>query len=172
VQLEKASAFRERDAEAAEQAVTDAHWSAKRALEEVRQSVRALREAPFSLSAALADLARYGGDERMRVTVAVDGDEHGHDVAARVALYRAAQEALTNARKHGHASAVSISARFGDGIAELVVADDGNGLDPVDGTGFGLRGMRERVQLLSGTVEVAGGRPGVTVTVTIPRARA
>jgi signal transduction histidine kinase len=171
VQLEKAVAFRERDAAAAEQAVVDARWSARRALEEVRQSVRALREAPFSLAVALAELARYAGDDRMRVTVAIDGDEHGHDVAARVALYRAAQEALTNSRKHGHATAVSITASFGDGPAELVVADDGVGrtTGDGDGNGFGLRGMREGVQLLSGTVDAAAGAPGFTVTVTIPR---
>ncbi|WP_238016226.1 histidine kinase [Dactylosporangium sp. AC04546] len=210
VQLEKASAFRDRDPDASARAVADAHWSAKQALDEVRQSVRALREAPFSLSSALRDLAWHAEDDRMRVTVEISGHEQEHAVAARIALYRAAQEAITNARKHGRAGSVAIAATFGERDARLVVADDGVGLPSaaaarpaVDATalavdavavagnapavtgnaaarnaaaavgsgggGFGLAGMQERVRLLSGTVDVRPGPPGVTVTVTIPR---
>jgi signal transduction histidine kinase len=177
VQLEKATAFRGRDPAVADRAVLDARGSTRRALEEVRRSVRTLRadSAPFSLSAGLAELARQAGDDEFRVQVAVAGSEDRHEVPARVALYRAAQEGLTNARRHGRASQVRISVRFDDRAATLVVSDDGCGLQPATGpaTGFGLSGMRERVQLLGGQVDVAG-RPGegVTITVLVPRVAA
>jgi signal transduction histidine kinase len=164
VQLAKAEAFRDRDAAASSRAIADARWSARRALEEVRQSVRALRDAPLSLS----DLARHAQDDRMRVSVAVDGDEDALDPPVRMAVYRAAQEALTNARRHGDAASVSIVADFRGGTASLVVADDGVGLPQPQRDGFGLQGMRERVRLLGGTVEIADATPGVTVTVRIP----
>ncbi|HTJ32294.1 MAG TPA: sensor histidine kinase [Dactylosporangium sp.] len=167
VQLEKAEAFHDRDEDAARRAIADARWSARRALEEVRQSVRALRDAPLSL----ADLARHAGDERMRVSVEVDGDEEALDPPVRMAVYRAAQEALTNARRHGTAATVSIVADFRGGGASLVVADDGVGLPQPQRDGFGLQGMRERVRLLGGTVDIAGNDPGVTVTVRIPAPR-
>ncbi|WP_432843509.1 sensor histidine kinase [Dactylosporangium sp. CA-092794] len=164
VQLEKAEAFRDRDAAAAHRAIADARWSARRALEEVRDSVRALRDAPLSLH----DLARHAADERMRISLAVDGDEEALDPPVRMAVYRAAQEALTNARRHGAAGAVSIVADFRAGAASLVVADDGVGLAEPHRDGFGLQGMRERVRLLGGTVSVANADRGVTVTVRIP----
>jgi signal transduction histidine kinase len=166
VQLEKATAFRDRDAATAEQAIADARWSAKQALEEVRQSVRALRDAPLSLH----DLARHAADERMRVSVEVAGDEETLDAPVRMAFFRAAQEALTNARRHGDAGKVSIVADFRGGTASLVVADDGVGLPEPPRDGFGLQGMRERVRQLGGTVTVRDTAPGVTLTVRIPRA--
>jgi signal transduction histidine kinase len=164
VQLEKADAFRDRDPGASRQAIADARWSARRALEEVRDSVRALRDAPLSLH----DLARHAADDRMRVSVEVDGDEEALDPPVRMAVYRAAQEALTNARRHGGASTVSIVADLRGGTASLVVADDGAGLPQPHRDGFGLQGMRERVRLLGGTVAIADAGPGVTVTVRIP----
>ncbi|MEU7876228.1 sensor histidine kinase [Dactylosporangium sp. NPDC049140] len=160
VQLEKAEAFRDRDPAAAGRAVADARWSAKEALAEVRDSVRALRDATPSLH----DLARHAHD----VTVDVAGDEEALAPAVRLAVYRAAQEALTNARRHGNARAVSVVADFRDGTARLTVTDDGRGLPEVPGIGFGLRGMRERVEQLGGTVVVDPADPGVRVRVTIP----
>ncbi|MFI6983781.1 sensor histidine kinase [Embleya sp. NPDC050154] len=190
IQLEKASAFRDLDARVAERAITDARWSAGRALEEVRVSVRALRDEgePFSLSAALADLVRHVDGGPARVTLDVTGEERGYHVESLTALYRAAQEGLTNAHRHAGAAHVAVSARYGEREARLVVADDGRGFAPGDGRGFapgddlgdrvpgtrdgfGLRAMRERVDLLGGRVEVdaAPGR-GTVVTVTVPRA--
>ncbi|MFE2871087.1 sensor histidine kinase [Embleya sp. NPDC059259] len=181
IQLEKASAFRDLDARVAERALADARWSASRALDEVRVSVRALRDEgePFSLSAALADLVRHVEGGPARVTLDVAGEEHGYHVESLTALYRAAQEGLTNAHRHAGAGHVAVSARYGEREARLVVADDGRGfvpgptlgdraLDSADG--FGLRAMRERVDLLGGRVEVdAAPGQGTVVTVTVPR---
>jgi signal transduction histidine kinase len=181
VQLEKAAAYRDRDPAVAEQASADARLSARRALVEVRQAVRALRaeEPPFRLPAALADLARQVGDDAFRVTVEVAGQQQGYGNAQLVALYRAAQEGLINARRHSGATRASVSVAFDGRGARLVVADNGRGFarppsrGPGGGSdragGFGLLGMTERMQLLGGRVHV-DGRPsrGAVLTVTLP----
>ena len=179
VQLEKAAAFRDRDQATADQALTDARSSARQALDDVRMSVRALRgdQPPAQLSTMLADLVRQASAGRPRITLTVTGDEGGISAAARTVLYRSAQEALTNVRRHGGAQEITVSATFGDREARLVVADDGRGFDPgphENGTagreGFGLLGMRERAALAGGHAEI-DSRPGggTTVTVTVPR---
>ncbi|MER5727208.1 sensor histidine kinase [Streptomyces sp. NPDC002138] len=181
IQLEKAEAFRALDPAAAAKAVSDARWSAGRALTEVRESVSALRDArPFSLTRALADLVRHLGDDRLTVTLDVTGDESGYDAASLTALYRAAQEALTNAHRHGRATRIEVTAAYGEAAARLVVVDDGQGFSDSaasrpSGTGFGIRGMRERVELLGGRLDIEdrpASRPsaGAVVTVTVPRA--
>jgi signal transduction histidine kinase len=171
VLLEKAATFRERDPAAAERAVHDAHRSARRALDDVRRSVRALRveTTPFRLSSALDDLVREVDDGCLSVTLDWAGDEGGYDTTALTALYRAAQEGLTNARRHARATHVSVTVHCDASRARLIVADDGRGFPP-EREGFGLLGMRERVQLAGGSVEVDGGSgAGTRITVTIPR---
>ncbi|MFC6081229.1 sensor histidine kinase [Sphaerisporangium aureirubrum] len=171
IQLEKTSAFLDRDRAAAEQALADARWSAAQALAEVRQSVRALRAEgePFSLSTALTDLVRHM-DSSPSVTVRITGEESRYDPASLTALYRAAQESLTNARRHAAATHVTVSLSCGESEARLTVADDGRGLPASPPDGYGLRGMRERVRPLGGTVTLTGPPgTGTTVTVTIPR---
>lgn len=172
IQLEKATAFAERDPALAARAIEDARGSARDALADVRRSVRALREEkePFPLRDALAGLARDAGAPA--VTVTVTGEPDRYDPAALTALYRAAQEGLTNARRHAGASTVRVSAVFDEAAARLVVADDGRGFT-TPAAGFGLLGMRERVELVGGEVTVdSGPDAGTVVTVTIPRAPA
>jgi signal transduction histidine kinase len=178
VQLEKAEAFRDLDAASADQAVADARSAARQALREVRGSVAALRdESPVPLSAMLAGLVPAGPGEP-EVTVTVTGDEAGLGAAAGTVLFRAAQEALTNVRRHSGARRVRVSVTLDDRAARLVVADDGRGFDLASRAaggglaareGFGLLGMRERAALAGGRAEV-DSRPGAgtTVTVTVP----
>jgi signal transduction histidine kinase len=173
VLLEKATAFRGRAPETAQRAVEDAHRSARKALDDVRRSVRALHAGtePFRLSAALDELVREAGVGGPSVTLHCAGDEDGLDPDAQLALYRAAQEGITNARRHSGAGRVAVSLRVEDAHARLTVADDGCGFPP-DRAGFGLLGMRERVRLAGGSVEVdSGPTAGTRLTVTIPRVR-
>jgi signal transduction histidine kinase len=172
IQLEKATAFADRDPALAARALADARGSARDALADVRRSVHALREErpPFSLRDALDGLARDAGDPA--VTVTVTGEPDRYDTAALTALYRAAQEGLTNARRHAEARVVRVSAAFDEAGARLVVADDGRGF-ATPGDGFGLLGMRERVELVGGRVSVdSGPGAGTVITVTIPPAPA
>ncbi|MEU4424228.1 sensor histidine kinase [Actinoplanes sp. NPDC024001] len=154
VQLAKAAAFRERDPAVADRAVTDAHKAAGRALREVRESVGALRAEPFLLAAALQSLADGLDDAGFRITLEISGDESAHDRTGLEALYRVAQEALTNARRHADAERVSVMLRCAGGAAELKVEDDGKGFTADAATGSGLRGMRERLAALGGSVRV------------------
>ncbi|HEX6355950.1 sensor histidine kinase [Actinophytocola sp.] len=165
IQLEKAAAFADRDSTVAGQALTDARRSVGRALADVRASVGTLRAEPVRLVDALTELAAEA-----RATLAVDGEERHVDAATVTALYRAAQEAITNAHRHGKAGQVTVSVAFGAADTRLVVTDDGRGFDAAEPpAGYGLLGLRERAALLGGTVTV-DSRPGAgtRVAVSVP----
>ena len=95
-----------------------------------------------------------------------------------LALFRIAQEAVSNARRHGAASRVRVSLAVNRGVAELLVVDDGRGFLWEPGflrssRGEGLPGMRERTELLGGTLRVesapgAGARIAATLPVPVP----
>ena len=170
VLLEKAAAFRDRDPVAADRAIDDAQGAARRALDDVRRSVRSLRAepTPFRLASALDKLVRQVDDDRLAITLDYTGDDSGYDPTALTALYRAAQEGITNAQRHAQASRVVLTVNCDQSSARLVVADDGRGIPP-GREGFGLLGMRERVQLAGGSVDVhSGSGSGTRLTVTIP----
>ncbi|WP_306366090.1 sensor histidine kinase [Nocardiopsis sp. CC223A] len=178
VQLEKAAEFRDLDPRAAGQALADARGSTRSALEDVRHSVRTLRGGGtgFRLRPALADLVRDSGRGRPTVTLSVTGEEDGFGDAELTTLYRACQEALTNARRHSGAGLVSVTVVFDETEARLVVRDDGVGPPgpPSEllsrSPGLGLTGMRERAALVGGSVELHGGPgEGTRVSVTVPR---
>jgi signal transduction histidine kinase len=88
-------------------------------------------------------------------------------------LYRLVQEALTNVVKHSGATHVSVSVGRDDGVLDVVVEDDGTGIDPqISGSGYGLVGMRERVDLVGGRIEIdSAPQTGTRVHATIPLAR-
>ncbi|GID91538.1 hypothetical protein Adi01nite_09500 [Amorphoplanes digitatis] len=170
VQLAKAQAFRDRDAAVADRAVADAHRAAGRALREIRESVGVLRAEPFLLAVALGSLAEGLDDPGFRVRLEVSGSESAHDRAGLEALYRVAQEALTNARRHAAADRVEVVLRCGDADAVLEVEDNGRGFAVEAAAGTGLAGMRERLAALGGSVRVesAPGR-GTRVVACLPR---
>jgi len=92
-----------------------------------------------------------------------------------LALYRAAQEGLTNVRKHADARSVGLQLHFGPLATELIITDDGRGLPAEaedrtrDGGGFGLTGLRERATVLGGTLELhAPQRGGTELRLTLP----
>ncbi|MFT4037535.1 MAG: sensor histidine kinase [Thermomicrobiales bacterium] len=111
--------------------------------------------------AALAGMAPLWGP---KVTVTTNGGEASLADDVELALYRIAQEAITNARKHSGAAEIRVDLQIAGSVATLTVVDDGQGfpprrIRPAAGHGEGLPGMRERAALLGGTVEVAS-RPG------------
>jgi signal transduction histidine kinase len=79
------------------------------------------------------------------------------------------QEALTNIARHAVARRVRIAVSAGEGRVTVEVADDGTGFDAetVD-AGFGLVGMRERVALAGGALDIGSGPGGTTVRATLP----
>jgi two-component system, NarL family, sensor histidine kinase DevS len=104
------------------------------------------------------DLAFERGDEPTRHTTELEST-----------TYRLVQEALTNAVRHASASHIRVDVTDRDGSVEVTVADDGRGFDPetTDG-GFGLTGMRERVELADGELDIDSGPSGTTVRARLP----
>ncbi|GIG90366.1 sensor histidine kinase [Plantactinospora endophytica] len=154
---------------------------ASRALAEMRAMVRVLRRdqpADLAPNPQVADIGQLAG--RFRAGPAVDVEIRGDldDIPPTVgsALYRLAQESVTNARRHArHATRIEVSVAADDTFVRLRVSDDGEAgaARPGAAPGFGLLGMMERAGLLGGTCE-AGPNPdrGWTVTAVLPRAGA
>lgn len=124
-----------------------------------------LREA--TLGQALTRLAETFTAET-QIALEATIDDADLDPVAAVVLLRAAQEALSNVRRHARAGAVSLSLRHGPGAVALAVHDDGVGLGRDTADGYGLRGMRERVTAYGGTVTITSQGRGTTVTVELP----
>ena len=106
------------------------------------------------------------------------GERFAIETAAGVQIYRVLQEALNNVSRHSGAKEAWIRLRFQPGRLELDVEDHGKGFAPVEGqTGIGLVAMRERAEILGGTLSVASlnglqaGATGTVVKLRIPRAR-
>lgn len=159
VLLEKAEAFRERDPQTAQRALADASTSARRALTEVRTSVRAW---DFHLGTALRELCTD------TVVLRFAGDESRYPEPVLRSLFHAAQEAITNARRHAGDGVVEVYADLGPDRALLTVTDTGPGF-AADREGFGLRGMRRRVRGVGGEVEVRSeSSSGTRIEVTVP----
>jgi signal transduction histidine kinase len=98
----------------------------------------------------------------------VSGDR-GLDPQLETTIYRLVQESLTNVIKHAQASKVRVSLASIEGEVRIEVQDDGLGFDPgVRSEGFGLAGMRERVYLAGGTVELQSGENGTLVRARLP----
>lgn len=151
-----------------------------RTLAEMRAMVGALRArddaelAPVGGIADIERLARPVGD-RPNVRVSISGVPDDVSPSVEAALYRIAQEAVTNAMRHArHAGQIVVRVTGQDGQVRLTVRDDG---DQVSSTrapdGYGIVGMTERAKLLGGTLE-AGPCPdrGWAVEAVLPRAGA
>jgi signal transduction histidine kinase len=167
--------------QAAEQACADPvgwrrHFAAatrlaRESLSEARRSVDALRPESLEtarLSDALADVARrWSALHGTPVQVSTTGTTQPITPEAEVALLRAAQEALANVAKHAAASRVGLTLSYLDNEVALDIRDDGRGFNPQPGVnghrasgGFGLVAMRQRMESLSGTLQIES-EPGI-----------
>ncbi|WP_414581334.1 sensor histidine kinase [Scytonema sp. PCC 10023] len=147
------------------------------AMQEVRKSVRALREdnAPkqplVETIASVVDDFRQGSG--IETQMQIIGHKDGVPVSAVIvnALYRIVQEALTNIYKYAQATAVTVKMEITPEIVRLSVVDNGCGFDQGNSirTGFGLQGMRERIAALGGTffLETEPGK-GCQIGVEVP----
>jgi signal transduction histidine kinase len=133
----------------------------------------------YGVSAAITSLAeRTAARQGIPVDVHVDLDWERGDAPARhtaeleSTVYRLVQESLTNAVRHAGASRVGIEVLERDGRIEVAVADDGTGFDPgARAGGFGLTGMRERVALAAGELDIQTAPGGTTVRARLPARR-
>jgi signal transduction histidine kinase len=156
VQLEAARAVSGEDPRALEvrSCVERAQRAAREALADVRQSVGAIRGEPSrSLPEDLAALVEACRSSGLDAELLVVGFPRVLAPAAEFALRRATQEALTNVRRHSQASSVRVRLEYREDSVRLAISDDGRGAN-APGAGFGLVGMRERVELLGGVFEL------------------
>ncbi|OUC97125.1 sensor histidine kinase [Streptosporangium minutum] len=154
---------------------------AARALDEMRAMVRILRrDQPADLAPGrrVTDLEQLASRGRSgpSVDVEISGDLDDLPPSVEAAIYRLAQESVTNAQRHArHATRIEVRVTADDTSVRLRVSDDGDSspIRPAAPPGYGLIGMIERADLLGGTCE-AGPDPdrGWTVTAVLPRSGA
>lgn len=158
--------------ELAQQRVAELRQLTARALDDVRRIALEMRPSVLddlgladALHAHIDGLNAAGGT---RVSLSADGLDGRLDPDVELALYRVAQEALTNVRRHARASRAWVRIRREGRDVVLEVEDDGAGFDPrrvpAAGGGLGLAGMRERMGLIGGTVDIRSA-PGRGTTV-------
>jgi signal transduction histidine kinase len=185
IQAQGAQRVADREPDRARQAMADVERTARTALEEMRRMLGLLRspddgEDTGSLDVArgMADIAALAGrmtGAGVAVTVRTTGEPYAVPEDVGLAVYRIAQEALTNVLKHAGPAHAEVHLHYGEQL-EITVTDDGRGAAAVltgaepPGAGRGTTGMRERVAMLGGRF-TAGPRPGggFRVHAVIPR---
>lgn len=172
VQLQAAQALLTSDPERTRVALGKAQQLTHEGLGEVRRSVSLLRGAERAQPPLLEALQTFA-DECAAAGVAagvqVEGSVRRLAEPIEFALYRAAQEALTNARRHARASRIEITLVYKEcGLVCLRVSDNGVGATTSD-AGFGLLGLRERAALIGGKVTITTTpEPGFTLEFEVP----
>jgi signal transduction histidine kinase len=142
-----------------------AHHLAVTGLTEARQAISALRGDDLP---ALEDLAgTFPG-----ATLTVVGTPREPSSEARLALYRTAQEALTNVRRHSASDRVELKLAYEADGTTLTVQDHGAAAPVIGGHGYGLTGMRERAELLGGRLNAGPTDDGFRVELWLPLPRA
>ena len=156
-------------------ALDQAHHLAAQGLDEARRAIAAARGEKVPGPERLQTLAEAFEDQSgVPVALAVSGTPHELAPDARVAIYRAAQEALTNVRRHATAANVDIQLEYRPDATVLVVEDRSiAGAPPPDigDGGYGLTGMRERAELLGGTFAAGPTEIGFRVELRLPNER-
>jgi signal transduction histidine kinase len=153
-------------------AIDRAHRLAKTGLAEARRAIGMLRDDALPGPERLAGLAAgFEDDTGVPCKVAVTGDGRDLGTDGRLTLYRVAQEALTNIRKHARADRVQIYLAYEPTGTRLTIEDFdtcGERPAPAGGTGYGLTGMRERAELLGGALTAGPTDGGFLVELWVP----
>jgi signal transduction histidine kinase len=165
---------------------TDARMSAGEALDaidsalaEARQAVMAMRVDPAAASSLEEVLRSYVEDFADRFDVRAEFDAAGTlprlPPRTEAEVLRIVQEALNNARRHADATLVRVRTESDGSVSRVSVADNGRGFDPsaVPPDRYGIRGMRERAELVGATLDVRSrDRDGTRITIEITNAEA
>jgi signal transduction histidine kinase len=175
VRMLLSAANRTRDPERMRGVVAEALGRIEDEIHGLRGLIRELRPAALDELGVAAAIEGLAGRTAERAGVSVTADvnlgpgRYGSELET--ALYRIVQEAVTNAVRHAGARHVEIAVGEAGGALHARITDDGRGFDPAaPRDGFGLTGMRERVTLLRGELEIASSADGTTVTAALPLA--
>jgi signal transduction histidine kinase len=169
VMVVQAGAVRHRlgpELESEREALVTIERTGREALAEVRRLVEGMRSddepADLAPQPGLANVEKLVEQARatgLPVEVVVEGEEARLSPGVDLSVYRIVQEGLRNASSHAGSARARVVVRYGEGFVEVEVVDDGLGSATANGTGHGLLGIRERVQLYGGKLE-AGPRDG------------
>lgn len=176
IQLEKAMAYRSISTETMDEAILNAKYSVEQALREVRRFVDGLHDEKdvYSIKEKAEELIKNFKNDFKQVDFNYQGNEFGYARIIRRNLFYILQESLTNVQKHAHAENVHIDLNFKAREVTLSVKDDGVGFKlpkAADQTGhYGLESIRQRVELLNGTVNIQSDRKkGTSIDIRIPK---
>jgi len=165
VQLEALRTLLTHDPAAGQDAVDAISSLARQGLEESRQAIQALRTDPLKtlglVGALRGTLQAFQARTGVQADLSVAGQEPDLTDEEAQALFRIAEEALTNVEYHAAAQQVTVHLAFGTDRIDLLIRDDGVGFDPtaVDPDRYGLAGIRERAAMIGATLKVHS-RPG------------
>jgi signal transduction histidine kinase len=140
---------------------------------EARRAIGTLRGDAMPGPAALGTLvSQFAEDTGIEIELVVDGDPRALAVESRTTLVRAAREALTNIARHSSSTRATVLLRYEPEAAVLVVENHAGGATPRavvgGGSGYGLTAMRERAELVGGSVEAGATADGFRVTLRVP----
>lgn len=159
VQLEAADSLWQENPTTARHLLSRAKTTARTGLAESRGALQALRAAPLKelgLIEALRELAHNAAERgEFTLELALPDESFTLSVLLEQGIYRIAQEALENVVRHAEAENVQLSLTIKENIIILIIADDGVGFDPDSASNrWGIQGMRERAQMLAGTLSI------------------
>jgi signal transduction histidine kinase len=151
-------------------AVDRAHRLATSGLDEARRAIGMLRDDELPGPERVPALAyEFEHDTGVPCRTVVTGTELTLDAEARISVYRVAQEALTNVRKHAAPERVEVTLAYEPAGARLTVEDFGSvRRDAGGGGGYGLAGMRERADLIGGALDAGPTESGFRVDLWVP----
>jgi signal transduction histidine kinase len=156
-----------------EDVLNRSHSLAKTGLEEARRAIGMLRDDALPGPQRLAELSReFQADTGVPCHFVTRGEEGQLSSDCKLTLYRVTQEALTNIRKHACPDVVEVSLAYEPEGTRLAIEDFSSDKDrppPGDGTGYGLTGMRERSELLGGSLEAHKTEHGFRVEMWAPK---
>jgi signal transduction histidine kinase len=153
------------------EAVNRAHQLGRTGLTEARRAIGMLRDEELPGPELLPTLAaQFQEDHNIDCRYRTAGEPRPLDPQARLAVYRVAQEALTNILRHAEATRVDLCLDYGPATTRLTVENTSRGTpsQPSDGGGYGLTGMRERAELLGGTLSAGPTPHGFRVELDLP----
>jgi len=171
VQLETMKAYWDVDNKAARAILDKSLLSAHTGLEETRRALKALRASPLDdlgLALAVSNMAKENASRaKIKLNLAVSENIPALSPDIEQCVYRVAQEAVTNVVTHAQAKNLMVKLEYSDNKVSLEVNDDGIGFNPESynqAGHFGLVGMRERAQLIGGTLSISS-KPGQGTTI-------
>jgi signal transduction histidine kinase len=170
VQLEVAQKLRHRNPEQALQALDTANLLTKQCLQDVRRALQTIHQPNFDLATTLENLLEQIGQfQPIKIRYSIELPPLPLQTSHQ--LYCIVQEGLTNIQKHAQASQIELKIGFDDVCMTLDLIDNGRGFNPAQSfSGFGLRGMYERTQIIGGTLKINSilGQ-GTQIQVQLPR---